>query len=605
MNFRNRLALFLIATLIVVQALTAVFAYGVIRSNLFEQAQNQLKSTAAVFTRQLNVLSERVSDDVEVLSLDYGLRKAVAENDPATALSALRNHGNRVGATRMMLVGLDGKITADTTSENAVGTTFPFYDLIDTASANDQGTSLAVLDGAVYWIVVVPVRAPVPIAFIAACVPVNDALLEKLRQLSPISQSLAIATTNASGQWAIVSKTAGYSPSVRFASPTTLMPENSVVATEQKGDHLAMMARLTTSKTSRPVVAVLDYSVAEALSSYRVVITPMLLVLGGALIVTLLGAMLIAHGVSRPLEALASTARRIAKGDYTLMPPIGRRDEIGELSSALNNMTQSIAERETALKGAVSSLELARNQAVKASEAKAQFLSNMSHELRTPLNAIIGFSEMIHRQMLGPITVPRYVEYARHVFDSGAHLLVQVQEMLDLSDAESGKLVLSRKHVQPGRLLAASLETLAPLAAKSKVKLEILGDIGSWPLVDADAAKLQQSLSNIVHNAIKFTPANGAVTVCGDCVGDMLKITVTDTGVGIRPEDLALVVRPFHRKKPAFDAVHQGAGLGLPFAKTIIDLHGGTLNLQSTQSIGTTVTIELPLAMDTALNNAA
>jgi len=605
MSFRKRLALFLIVTLISVQALTALFAYGLIRSNLVEQAKTQLKATASVFTRQLNVISERVSDDVEVLSLDYALRKAVAENDQATALSALRNHGNRVGATRMILVGLDGKITADTTSENAAGTAFPFSDLIETASIKDQGTSLAVLDGEIYWIVVVPVRAPVPIAFIAACVPVNDALLEKLRQLSSGPQSLALATTNAKGQWAVVSKTAGYLPTVQLASAATLTSQNAVIASEQEGDHLAMMARLATSEASRPVVAVLDYPLEEALNAYRVVLTPMLLVLGGALLVALIGAMLIAHSVSRPLEALATAARRIAKGDYSAMPPMRRRDEIGELSSALTNMTLSIAERETALKGAVASLELARNQAVKASEAKSQFLSNMSHELRTPLNAIIGFSEMIHRQMLGPISVQRYVEYARHVFDSGAHLLVQVQEMLDLSDAESGKLALARKALKPGSLLSASIETLAPFAAKTDVALEIAGDMGSWPFIDADAGKLQQSLTNIVHNAIKFSRPKGIVTVCGDCVGDMLKITVSDTGAGIRAEDLALVVRPFHRRKPAFDAAHQGAGLGLPFAKTIVELHGGTLTVQSTLGIGTIVTIELPLAMDAALHDAA
>lgn len=198
MSFRKRLALFLIATLVVLQGVTALFAYGVIRSKLVEQAKAELQATASVFVRQLNVLSERVTDDVEVLSLDYGLRKAVAEHDEATALSALRNHGNRVGATRMLLVGLDGKITADTTDGRDVGNAFPFSELITTANDNDKSTSLAVLDGVVYWIVVVPVRAPVPIAFIAACVPVNDALLEKLRELSPIPQSLALATTSAS-----------------------------------------------------------------------------------------------------------------------------------------------------------------------------------------------------------------------------------------------------------------------------------------------------------------------------------------------------------------------------------------------------------------------
>ena len=605
MNFRKRLALFLITTLIVLQALTALFAYGVIRSNLVEQAKGQLQATTAAFTRQLNVLSDRVSDDVEVLSLDYALRKAVAENDQATALSALRNHGNRVGATRMLLVGLDGKITADTTGDRAVGTAFPFSDLIETANDTDKGASLAVLDGVIYWIVVVPVRAPVPIAFIAACVPVNDALLEKLRDLSSVSQSLALATTTAKGAWAIVSKTAGYLPTVQIASPEALSAQNAAVTTEQNNDHLAMMARLKTAEASRPIIAILDYPLEEALSAYRAVITPMLLVLGGALAVALLGAMFIAHSVSRPLEALATAARRIAKGDYRPMPSMSRSDEIGDLSFALNNMTQSIADREAALKGAVASLEVARNQAVKASEAKSQFLSNMSHELRTPLNAIIGFSEMLQRQLLGPIGIPRYVEYAHHIYDSGAHLLTQVEEMLALSEAESGNLTLTRKIVKPGGLLSASVEALLPLAAKTNVTVEIAADLSSWPLIVADAAKLQQSLTNIVHNAIKFSRTGGIVTVSGECIGERLKIKVRDTGIGIRPEDLPLVVRPFHRRKPAFDAMHQGAGLGLPFAKTIVELHGGTLAIQSTLGIGTNVLIELPLAADAALTDAA
>ena len=130
-------------------------------------------------------------------------------------------------------------------------------------------------------------------------------------------------------------------------------------------------------------------------------------------------------------------------------------------------------------------------------------------------------------------------------------------------------------------------------------------DFASWPAIDGDAEKLQQSLTNIIHNAIKFTPSHGIVTIAGDSVGDFLRITVSDTGIGIRPEDLPLVVRPFHRRKPAFEASHQGVGLGLPFAKMMFELHGGSLAIHSTQSIGTTVTIELPLAVDTALHDAA
>ena len=129
--------------------------------------------------------------------------------------------------------------------------------------------------------------------------------------------------------------------------------------------------------------------------------------------------------------------------------------------------------------------------------------------------------------------------------------------------------------------------------------------LASWPAIDADGAKLQQSLTNIIHNAIKFTPAGGTVTISGERTGAMLKIVITDTGIGIPSEDLDLVVRPFHRQRPAYNSRYQGVGLGLPFAKTIIELHGGRLSINSVQGSGTTVTIELPVAVDTAMHDAA
>ena len=124
-------------------------------------------------------------------------------------------------------------------------------------------------------------------------------------------------------------------------------------------------------------------------------------------------------------------------------------------------------------------------------------------------------------------------------------------------------------------------------------------------MIDADMAKLQQSLINVIHNAIKFTPAGGNVRISGEAKGQKLTIVVADTGIGIKKEDLPLVVRPFHRREPAFDARYQGAGLGLPFAKTIVELHGGTLSIESVERQGTTVTIELPIAVDAALHDAA
>ena len=184
MSFRYRLALFLVVTLVAVQALTAAFAYFYLRHNLVERGKRELLAEMGVFTRQLEFLSERVSDAVTVASLDYALRAAVAQHNHGTELSVLRNHGRRIGATRMMLVALDGSLELDTDAPNKSGGAFPFPALLVRAAAKDNATALAAIGDRIYWIVAVPVRAPVPIAFIAACIPVDGALLEKLRAIS-------------------------------------------------------------------------------------------------------------------------------------------------------------------------------------------------------------------------------------------------------------------------------------------------------------------------------------------------------------------------------------------------------------------------------------
>ncbi len=173
-------------------------------------------------------------------------------------------------------------------------------------------------------------------------------------------------------------------------------------------DFLTVTAPLKTAHASAPIFAVLDYPMDEMLAPYRAIALPLLFVSLGVLALALFGAMLIVNSFSQPLEELAAAARRIAGGDYTPPARLKQRDEIGHLGDALINMTCSIAEREAALTSAIGALEVARNAAVRANEAKSQFLANMSHELRTPLNAIVGFSEMLHGVVLGPIGNKRY-----------------------------------------------------------------------------------------------------------------------------------------------------------------------------------------------------
>jgi signal transduction histidine kinase len=604
MSFRYRLALFLIAILVVVQALTAAFAYVYLRHNLVERGKRQLIAEMGVFTRQLDFLSERVTDAVTVASLDYALRSAIAQHNRNTEVSALRNHGQRIGATRMMLVGLDGSLEVDTARVGKSGGAFQFPTLLEAAAVMDRGTGLGTLDGHIYWIVAVPVRAPVPIAFIAAFIPVDGVLLEKLRTISAEPREILLATRDAGGRWRVGAES-------RSRLPHPDLPQNLGAATnssnetEQDGhDYLTVTAPLEAAKGSAPIVAMLSYPLDEALAAYRSIVFPLLLILALALLAALAGAMVIVRGVSRPLEVLAVSARRIASGDYTAPPKLRQRDEIGHLADALINMTHSIAERETALKQAAEAMETARNEAVRANEAKSQFLANMSHELRTPLNAIVGFSEMLGHQVLGPLGVPRYAEYAQDIHASGEQLLALVERMLDLAEAEANRLALDTTSLNPADLLQQAMLGLKSFSEKSKVTLVLRNTLDHPVRMEGDAAKLRQAFTNIIHNAVKFTPAGGEVRVSASTNDGRLAIQIADSGIGMDPELLDSVVRPFHRLRSALDGQHQGAGLGLPFAKVVIELHGGTLALASQSGTGTIVDIVLPVE-SAAMSRAA
>lgn len=602
MTFRNRLALFLMAILVSVQVATALFAYAYLKHTIVEQGKRELAAAMGAFMRQMDLLSQRVTDGVDVLALDYPLRAAIARQDHGTELSVLRNHGGRIGATRMMLIGLDGRVITDTAGPRRAGDSFTFPSLLKSATERSGGASLTTVADKVYWTSVVPVRAPVPIAFIAAFIPVDGPLLEMLKEISASSHAIVLAVRKPGMAWQLSAHTKDYLSEELAASPVS--GRGSFIVDKGGEDYLAFSSPLDVAPGSEDVSAILDYSLQDALRAYRGIITPMLLMLCLALAATLAGTTLIVRRVSRPLEELASSADRIASGDYSQPPAVRQRDEVGRLAEAIVNMSRAIAERESALRSAIESAEVSRAEAVRANEAKSHFLANMSHELRTPLNAIVGFSEMLRQQILGPLGVARYRDYASDIHDSGAHLLQLVERMLDLAEAESHQLVLALKPVSVGALLLEAVNAHRPLAEKSGVQIDVSPGLAEWPQMDGDAAKLREAFSNVVHNAVRFTPGGGTVRISGDGCDQRIAIRIADTGVGLEPHQLVTVVRPFHRLRSALDGQQQGAGLGLPFAKVIVELHGGSLTLASTAGAGTTVSIDLPVNTH-ALSNAA
>jgi diguanylate cyclase (GGDEF)-like protein len=351
MSFRVRLASFLVASLAILQILTATLVYEVTRRQLIAQGEQELVVAGKAFARQLDDVSARVADNVQVLTLDFALRSAIAQRDRATVLSALRNHGRRVGATRMLLIGLDGAIQADTVQEDPSETSpplhkFPFVDLTD-AALERPAAAVVAWDGRAYWMVVVPVSAPALIGLIAAAIPVDDAFLAHLQEQSTLPSTIELVTQTADGYWRVVARgSEKIDLATRLVSAHGGLPDAPALATVNGREYVALATHLSSSRSSAPIIAVLGYSLDDALRPYRAVGSAWAILLALGLVFGLLAALMIARGVSRPVEALAATARRIAAGDYSPPTPIRQHGEIGELAAAFTNMAQAIGERE-------------------------------------------------------------------------------------------------------------------------------------------------------------------------------------------------------------------------------------------------------------------
>lgn len=239
-------------------------------------------------------------------------------------------------------------------------------------------------------------------------------------------------------------------------------------------------------------------------------------------------------------------------------------------------------------------LRAAKEQAEIANRSKSEFLANMSHELRTPLNAVIGFSEVMMAEVFGPVGNSHYSGYVKNINDSGRHLLEVINDILDVSKIESGGLTLIEESLAVSRVVEASLRLIRERATAAGLSLQVNVEPGLPPL-NADQRRLKQILLNLLSNAIKFTPAGGMVTVGAERLTDgRLCLSVADTGIGMNAVDIPKAMAAFGQIDSALARKHEGTGLGLPLTRSLVELHGGTLDLISTPGEGTVVNVLMP-----------
>jgi two-component system cell cycle sensor histidine kinase PleC len=234
-----------------------------------------------------------------------------------------------------------------------------------------------------------------------------------------------------------------------------------------------------------------------------------------------------------------------------------------------------------------------KNRAENANQAKSEFLANMSHELRTPLNAIIGFSEIMESGMFGPLGAKKYREYCRDIHQSGQFLLDVINDILDMSKIEAGRMRLDLKELELDRFLKDAMRVVSKRADDKQLKLS--SDIPRGIKLSADHRALKQIALNLLSNAVKFTPEGGRIIVRARAAGGFVRIAIADTGIGIPKEALAKLGRPFEQVESRLTKSHQGSGLGLAIAKSLTELHGGTMRIRSALERGTIVSLRLPV----------
>ena len=279
-----------------------------------------------------------------------------------------------------------------------------------------------------------------------------------------------------------------------------------------------------------------------------------------------------------------------------MIPTLASGDRKGSLLARYTQRMGALVDRrlsQIALEAGRKEAEVAARNAMAASRAKTEFLANMSHELHTPLSSIIGFAEMMDQEVLGPMP-PVYRDYAKNILDSGRQLLAVVGDVLDMSQIETGKYKLVETEIDLAATLTGIFRMVQGRAAQAGLYLQarLPKDL---PRLKADEKAFKQIVINLISNAIKYTNAGGRIFVLPALTpeGD-LSIRVVDTGIGIKEGDIARILLPFERIGEALTRKQQGAGLGLSLVHALVNLHGGTLQIQSKVGVGTVVAVKLP-----------
>jgi len=334
---------------------------------------------------------------------------------------------------------------------------------------------------------------------------------------------------------------------------------------------------------------VVQQETGEVLQPVFIVLLQTALLLAAALLIGLYLGRRVASSIVTPIENLDREARRFAAGDLSARIQVAGDDEVSKLAHSFNHMAGQLQEYTGQLEMKVAEKTAQLEQA---NRHKSEFLANMSHELRTPLNAIIGFSDVLKAEIFGQLN-PKQKEYAADISSSGQHLLSLINDILDLSKVEAGRMDVEMREFSLKAALDNAMQLVRGQAVSAGIRLDAAVGEGV-DLVVADERKIKQVLINLLANAVKFSHQGGWVRVGVDSGDNETIVRVTDSGPGIDKENQAVIFEAFRQLPPATGHKHEGTGLGLALVKRLVELHGGRVWLESEPGNGATFAFTIP-----------
>jgi signal transduction histidine kinase/CheY-like chemotaxis protein len=545
------------------------------------QLRDDLAVGGQVFQRLLTARAEQLAAAARLLSGDFAFKTAYATGDRATISSALENQQLRIGANMMALVGRDSRVVAETL--RLPGERFPFPALITAAERGTTPFAVEMIDGHPYQVVVVPLLAPMPVAWIAVGFVVDDRLMTELRRVT--NSHVTFAVPREGGGWAMPASTL---PPAARAALAAAMPKRLEVsaagAVVHRIGHDDYLLHVVGLSGSAQAVAVLQTSLTEALAPAKHLRWILLGVFAGSLVLCAAGAIVVARTLTRPVRALVRGVDAVASGDYTHRVAVGNTDEFARLAGAMNHMTATIAEREEALRQSEDRLRQAQKM-----EAVGLLAGGIAHDFNNLLTVMLGRIELVLDELPEGMALRHEVLLVQGAAERAATLTRQL-------------LAFGRKQVLQTRLVDINqvvgnfegmLERLIGEQVILTTRLE-----GGLRDVMADPNQIEQILVNLVINARDAMPDGGTITIettNGTMPGSSMScavISVRDTGTGMTPEVEARVFEPFFTTKE----VGKGTGLGLATVYGIVKQHEGEIELETAPGRGSEFRVYLPYA---------